>query len=144
MFRGLVAAGLGVLLLVACGSPPVAPHSASSRVACVDAGAPHHAYVVVQHMSGAWLQQCVGFGPDIIDGETIMDRSGIAFDAPRAASTRLMCRVDLEPSADVACDPNHAYWAAFVESRGRWTKLGAFTEARLRDTETPGLHYVLS
>src|SRR5256714_5233903 len=103
MFRGLVAAGLGVLLLVACGSPPVAPHSASSRVACVDAGAPHHAYVVVQHMSGAWLQQCVGFGPDIIDGETIMDRSGIAFDAPRAASTRLMCRVDLEPSADVAC-----------------------------------------
>lgn len=144
MGRPLIAAGLGTLLLVACGAAPAAPRNDSSRIACADVAAPHHAYVVVQHMSGAWIERCVGFGAALIDGPTIMDRSGIQYEARWVAGSRVVCQVDLEPRADRACEASsQAYWALFVESKNRWSKADAgFSQVGLRDRETLGLRYV--
>ncbi|TME24870.1 MAG: hypothetical protein E6I67_00090, partial [Chloroflexi bacterium] len=82
MRSGFVVAAFGLLVSIGCGSQPTASSnptsaSASSRIPCADIKAPHHAYVVVQHMSGDWIQRCIGFAPTYIDGQTIMDRSGI-------------------------------------------------------------------
>src|SRR5256885_646754 len=154
--RGCVALAMALasLVPVTCGSPPAAPHNASSRIACVDPNAPHHAYVVVEHLSGARIERCVGFGPEIIDGQTIMDRSGIAYAAQWGGPSTVMCRLDLEPLApDLeplapntggACAPSaNSYWAAFVESKGRWSIVpGTFTQVQLRDKEALEWHYV--
>ncbi len=149
MRRGCVALALALASLVpiTCGEPPAAPHNASSRLACVDPNAPHHAYVVVEHLSGAWIERCVGFGPEIIGGQTIMDRSGIAYIAQGGGPSTVMCRLDLEPLApnpDGACAPSaNSYWAAFVESQGRWSIVrGTFTQVQLRDNEALGWRYV--
>jgi len=77
-------AGVLVLLLAACdgmcGPLPATPAAGVQHgVACVDVKAPHHAYVVVQHASGAWIQRCVGFAPGFIDAPTAMERAGIIF-----------------------------------------------------------------
>ena len=68
------------LVIAACGgSSPTSLASPTSS--CANAGAPHHAYVVVQHLSGTSLQKCVGFSGDTIDGQTLMDQSGIEYQA---------------------------------------------------------------
>lgn len=142
-----VIAVVGVLVSIACGSQPTASSdstAASSRIDCVDVQAPHRAYVVVQHMSGAWMQRCIGFAGEYIDGQTIMDRSGIEYHAEPVSSGKVVCQVDLEPRQFAACFPlNQPYWALFVESGGHWsTAPSGFTDVRLRDGDSLGWHYV--
>lgn len=130
-----------LLLLAACGAQPPAH---TSSLPCADVNAPHHAYVVVQHLSGDWLERCIGFAGAYIDGQTIMDRSGIEYHARPVSSGKVVCQVDLEPSQFTECFPqNRPYWALFIESGGHWSPAPAgFTDVRLRDGESLGWHYV--
>jgi hypothetical protein len=125
----LVGAALSTLVLSACGASSAGhPQStaAAAHVVCPDTTALHHAYVVVQHMSGAWFESRIGFNPAFIDGQTIMDRSGIEYQAQPVASGRVVCQIDLEPSRIGDCtDQTWPRWMAFVEVDGRWTQVGS-------------------
>jgi hypothetical protein len=154
--RRFVSAVIGTLLLAACGEAQCggapsssAPKStaAASHISCSDASAPHHAYVVVQHMSGSWIQACVGFAPDYLDGQTLMDRSGIQYVAQPDGSARVACRIDGEPTKIGACatqeHDTQAHWALFVEARGRWSKATSdFAGLEVFDSDVMGWRFV--
>lgn len=115
----------------------------SVNMACVDLKAPHHAYVVVQHASGAWVDRCVGFAPQVIDAPTLMGRAGIPFQA----SQGLLCAVDGEPLEPGPCVGGAAppwHWALFVATKRSWAGKGAgeFAGLRLSDAQALGLRYV--
>jgi len=140
-----IGGGIGLVFLIGgCGAQASPPAANSSAAGCVDMKAPHHAYVVVQHMSGAWMEACVGFGGGFIDGQTIMDRSGIEYQAQPVSSGKVVCQVDSEPSQFSECFPqNRPYWALFIDSGGRWAAAdGGYTDVRLRDGDALGWHYV--
>ena len=128
------------LVTAACGGSP----SPSATSSCANASAPHHAYVVVQHLSAVSLQKCVGFTGDTIDGQALMDQSGVEFQAQTFSFGKAVCQVDNEPAQFSTCFPaNQPFWALFIESGGAWTSATAsYTEAKLRDKEALGWHYV--
>ncbi len=136
----LLGGGLCLLLLVAC-APQASP--ATHSAACT-AGSSHRAYVLVQHLNGASVERCVGFSGDSIDGQTMMDRSGIEYQARAVQSGKVVCQVDLEPTEVTDCFPqNRPYWALFIESGGRWSSApGGFTDVQLHDGDSLGWHYV--
>lgn len=139
----LAGGGIVLLFLVACGSQPTSsPVAANAR--CADGGAPHHAYVVVQHMLGAWMESCVGFTSSSIDGQTLMDRSGIEYRATRVGSSKVMCQLDREPAQVSPCAPQDMpYWALFVGSGAGWSSAtGGFTDVTLHNGDALGWHYV--
>jgi hypothetical protein len=142
MRNHLLTGGLALLLVAACGAP-VATKTSSSSTPCAGASNAHRAYVVVEHQSGATMQSCVGFSGDFIDGQTLMDRSGI-HEAHSVSSNQVVCQVDFEPRQFSQCFPaNQPYWALFIESGGKWTSApGGFTQVRLHDKEAIGWHYV--
>jgi len=72
-------AGLVLVVLAACGGGTATQPTAVSTPTCVNASAPHKAYVVVQHQSGATTYGCVGFATDKEAGADLMTASGIAF-----------------------------------------------------------------
>ena len=129
------------LVIAACGgsSPNASPTSS-----CVNSGAPHHAYLVVQHLSGASFQKCVGFAEDTIDGQSLMDKSGIEYQAQTFSFGKAVCQVDNEPAQFSKCFPQNApYWALFIETGAVWASATAgYTEAKLHDKEALGWHYV--
>jgi len=138
-------AGGGIVLffLAACGSqPPASPLEAATQ--CTNASAPHHAYVVVQHMSGAWMERCVGFSTPSIDGQTVMDQSGIEYQAEPVGSGKVVCQVDQEPAQVSQCFPQHKpYWALFIASGSVWSSAGGgYTDVTLHDGEALGWRYV--
>ncbi len=139
----LVFCGTVVLLLAACGAPP-SNTAGAATVQCADAGAPHHAYVVVQHLSGAWMERCVGFAASSIDGQTAMDRSGIEYQAEPVGSGKVVCQVDQEPAQFSQCFPqNKPYWALFIASGSGWSSAnGGYTDVTLRDGQALGWRYV--
>jgi hypothetical protein len=131
------------LVIAACGgSSPTS--QASPKSSCVNAGAPHHAYVVVEHLSGSSVQKCVGFAGDTIDGQALMDQSGIEYQAQTYSFGKGVCQVDNEPAQYSACfPPNQPSWALFVETAGAWALAsGAYNKANLHDKEALGWHYV--
>jgi hypothetical protein len=132
--------GLSLLLLVGCGSQAT---PATNSTGCA-AGTAHHAYVVVQHLDGVSIQRCVGFSGAYIDGQSIMDQSGIEYQARSVSSGKVVCQVDLEPSQVSECFPqNGPYWALFIESGGRWSSAPAgYTDVQLHDGDSLGWHYV--
>jgi hypothetical protein len=128
------------LVIAACGgSSPTSPTSS-----CANAGASHHAYVVVQHLSGVSLQKCVGFAGDTIDGQALMDQSGMEFQAQTFSFGKAACQIDNEPAQFSTCFPkNQPYWSLFIETGGAWTSATtAYTEAKLHDKEALGWHYL--
>jgi len=141
--RNQFIAGIVLVLLIAACSAPRAT-SAAQVVSCANSGAPHHAYVIVQHLSGASLQRCVGFDGATIDGQTLMDQSGVEYQAHPLSTGKAVCQVDNEPAQVSQCfPPQQPYWALFVESSGRWANAtGGFTEAKLHDGDALGWHYV--
>jgi hypothetical protein len=139
----LVISGFGLaVLLAACGS--AATPAVTATKACGDASAPHHAYVVVEHMSGSSLQQCVAFSGDMIGGQTLMDKSGVEYQAKSLSSGKVVCQVDNEPKVFSQCFPqNKPYWALFVESGGVWSSApGGYADVRLHNGDALGWHYV--
>jgi hypothetical protein len=131
------------LVIAACGgSSPTSQASPTSS--CVNTGAAHHAYVVVQHLSGATLQKCVGFAGDTIDGQALMDQSGIEYQAKTTSVGKAVCQVDNEPAQFSTCFPqNQPYWALFIEAGGAWTMAPkGLSDAMVHDGEAVGWHYV--
>ncbi len=129
--------------ITACGGSPAAA-TASPTSTCVNASAPRHAYVVVEHLSGATVQQCVGFSTDAIDGQTLMDKSGIKYQFQKFSFGSAVCQIDNEPTQFTQCFPqNQPYWALFIESGGKWaTAPNGYTQAVLHDKDALGWHYV--
>jgi hypothetical protein len=143
-----IAASATLALLIAtaaaCGATPSAG-SASPTSSCVDASAPHHAYVVVQHLAsaGAPLQKCVGFSGDTIDGQTLMDKSGVEYQAQTFSFGKAVCQVDNEPQQYSKCfadsGPN---WVLFVDAGGTWAEAQTgYTQVTLHDKEALGWRY---
>jgi hypothetical protein len=130
------------LVIAACGSSPTSQANPTSS--CANAGAPHHAYVVVQHLSGASLQACVGFAGDAIDGQALMDQSGIKYQAQTFSFGKGACQVDSEPAQFSKCFPtDKPYWSLFIETGGAWvTATKSFDVLQLHDKEALGWHYV--
>jgi hypothetical protein len=136
--------GIGIVIgivLGACAAPASAP--SESAGACTSS-TQHRAYVVVEHMSGASLQRCVGFSADAIDGQALMDQSGVEYQARSVSSGKVVCQVDREPAQFTECFPqNRPYWALFVDANGRWASAsGGFTDLRLHDGDAMGWRYV--
>jgi hypothetical protein len=128
------------LVIAACGSSP----STSAANPCANAGAAHHAYVVVQHLAGRSVQKCVGFADDTIDGQALMDKSGIEYQAQTFSFGKGVCQIDNEPAQFSVCFPQGgANWALFVETGGAWTIAAkGYTDTKLHDKEALGWHYV--
>lgn len=130
MRRGLFC-GAVALLLVGCGG---------------QSSASHHAYVVVQHLSGSWFDKRVDFTTDEIAGVTLMDRSGIEYGAQSVSSGKVVCQVDNEPATFTTCFPqNKPYWALFIRRGGKWSSApSGVSDVQLHDGEAIGWHYVPS
>ncbi len=143
MRTNLVICGFVLAILLAACAPPSST-TTTSVTTCSGASAPHHAYVVVEHLSGAASQRCVAFSGDTIDGQMLMDRSGLQYAAKSLSSGKVVCQVDNEPASFTQCFPqNKPYWALFVEVRGVWSSApGGYADVRLHDGEALGWHYV--
>ena len=131
------------LVIAACGgSTPTSQPSPTNS--CVNATAAHHAYVVVQHLSGATLQKCVGFSGDTIDGEALMAQSGVEYQAQTFSFGKAVCQIDNEPTSYPKCFPdNKPYWSLFLETGGAWASAAnGYTTINLHDKEALGWHYV--
>jgi len=135
-------ASLAIVIAACGGSSPTATTSPSP--ACVNASAPHHAYVVVEHLSGTSLQKCVGFAGDTIDGKALMDQSGIPYQTQTFSFGLGVCAIDSEPAQFSECFPkDKPYWSLFIESGGAWTAAQVgFDQEKLKDTEALGWRYV--
>src|SRR6266550_4691177 len=79
--------------------------------------------------------RCVGFDGATIDGQTLMDQSGVKYLAHKLSSGNAVCQVDNEPQQVTECFPqNQPYWALFLETNRVWTgSTTSFTEASLHD-----------
>ena len=129
--------------IAACGGSP-AQANPTPTSSCVNASASHHAYVVVEHLTGASVQKCVGFTTDTIDGKTLMDLSGIQYQAQTFSFGSAVCQIDREPQQFTQCFPqNQPYWALFTQSGGQWTTApNGYTQTVLHDKDALGWHYV--
>ena len=121
--------------VTACGGSPAASTSTPTN-SCVNASASHRAYVVVQHsVASHEFQKCVGFTGDTIDGQTLMDQSGVQYLAHKLSSGKAVCQVDNEPQQVTECFPqNQPYWALFLETKSVWA--GSTTYPVLHDRAT--------
>jgi hypothetical protein len=130
------------LVIAACGSSPTS--SASPANTCVNAGAAHHAYVVVEHLSGTSIQRCVGFAGATIDGQALMDQSTIEYQKQTYSFGNGACQIDNEPAQFTECFPkNKPYWSLFVETSGAWAAAQtSYNAVNLHDKEALGWHYV--
>jgi hypothetical protein len=95
-------------------------------------------------MSGSSFEACVGFAADLINGQTVMNESGIQYRSLVTGYGSVVCQVDREPAEVGGCaNPNQPRWALFVFSMGHWSQPGtAYVNVQLRDTEAIGWHYV--
>ena len=130
------------IVIAGCGGSPAATSTPSPT--CVNASAPHHAYVVVEHLSGASLQRCVGFTGDTIDGKALMDQSEIPYQTQTFSFGLGVCAVDNEPAQFSECFPkDKPYWSLFVETAGVWAPAQVgFDQEKLEDTHALGWRYV--
>ncbi len=130
------------LVIAACGSSPSS--TASQASSCVHASAAHHAYVVVEHLSGTSKQKCVGFAGDTIDGASLMDQSTIVYQTQTFSFGKGVCSIDSEPAQYTECFPkNKPYWSLFIETGGAWAPASTgYAAINLHDKDALGWHYV--
>ena len=143
-FAASATLALLIAAITACGGSPSAA-SASPTSACVNASAPHHAYVVVQHLSAstAPLNKCVGFSGDTIDASTLMDKSGVEYQTQTFSFGKAICQIDNEPQTYSKCfadsGPN---WSLFVDTGGTWALAQTgYTQVTLHDKDALGWRY---
>jgi len=136
---------LAIGSIAACGTAPT-NSSASSASACVNASAPHHAYVVVQHGTGTTLQKCVGFSGDTIDGKSLMDKSGIDYQTQSTSFGPAVCAIDSEPKTYDKCfNSSGPNWSLFIAISGSWTVAQTgFADPKviLHDKDALGWRYI--
>jgi hypothetical protein len=135
-----------VLLLTACGSAGGVQTAASPAApACVDAKAAHKAYVVVQHAAGTTVQKCVGFDAAAINGEDLMQKSGIEFQAQSFSGIgKAVCQLDNEPAQFSECFPkDKPYWALYTSQTGApWQQAQtAYPGLQLKNGDAVGWEY---
>ena len=102
-----------------------------------------HAYVVVQHLSGATLQRCVAFTATL-NGKQLMDESGINYQTQTYSFGLGVCAIDNEPAQFTQClAQGLPYWSLFVEHNGTWAAAQtAFDQVHLQDKDALGWRYV--
>ena len=132
------------LVIAGCGSPTSATPAASPTPTCLNASAKHHAYVVVQHLSGASLQACVGFDGDTISGTDLFSRSRVEYQTAVTSFGPGVCQVDNEPAQFSTCFPqNQPYWSLWLETSGAWSMAQVgFDKTTFHDHDAMGWHYV--
>ncbi|TME40825.1 MAG: hypothetical protein E6I61_08125 [Chloroflexi bacterium] len=129
--------------VTACGGSPAASTSTPTN-GCVNASASHRAYVVVQHsVASHEFQKCVGFTGDTIDGQTLMDQSGIEYQTQTFSFGKAVCQVDNEPAQFTKCFADTgANWSLFVETDGKWVAAQTgYAQVTLHDKEAIGWKY---
>ncbi|HET6310622.1 MAG TPA: hypothetical protein VFH00_06420 [Candidatus Nitrosotalea sp.] len=136
---------IALAAMLACGSSP-STSTTSPTSTCVNASAPHRAYVIVQHSSGTTVQKCVGFAGATIDGQSLMDQSGVTFQTQTFSFGKAICSIDNEPAQYEKCfatsGPN---WSMFIETNGSWTvaQTGyADPQVILHDKDALGWRYI--
>ena len=131
------------LVIAACGTASPSS-STSSTSSCVNASAAHHAYVVVEHLSGTSLQKCVGFAGDTIDGASLMDQSTIPYQTQTFSFGKGVCAIDKEPAQFSECFPkNKPYWSLFIETGGAWAAAQTgYAAINLHDKDALGWRFV--
>lgn len=124
-----------------CGSTSN-PGSTNQASSCVNASAAHHAYVMVEHSSMTTIQKCVGFSGDTIDGQSVMDQSGIKYQAQdfHGSLGKAMCQIDNEPAHYDKCfSDNGPWWLLFVDTGGQWAAAqSGYQKVMLHDKESLG------
>jgi hypothetical protein len=146
--RAPASAGLAGILflsvwLSACGGSTPSG-SASPAASCANAGAPHRAYLVVQHLSGAVVDRCVGFSTDQIAGDQLMKQSGIVYSTQHFSFGDAVCAIDREPASFDSCLPQNApYWALWTDTAGgAWQQAQAgFADLKLGAGDALGWRY---
>jgi hypothetical protein len=132
------------LIITGCGTTSQPTSSTSpGTTACVNSQAAHRAYLVVQHLSGASVQKCVGFAGPTIDGQTLLKQSGIEFQSQTTSFGPAVCQIDSEPAQFSECFPKgKPYWALWTAApTWAYAQVG-FTEVKLHDREAMGWKYV--
>ena len=142
-FGASASLALVLSVVAACGGSGGHPTASPGSAGCP--AAPHHAYVVVQHLSGGVLQRCVGFGGSTIDGDQLMARSGIEYQTQTFSGLgKAVCQIDREPAHFSTCFPkDQPYWALY-ESRhgGPWiTPSTGYATLVLSDGDALGWRY---
>lgn len=140
-----------LLLVAACGGSSAQPASTPSGGGqsintCAKAKASRHlAYLVVQHLSGAAIQRCVGFESDTIGGASVMRGSGIQYQTQEASSGPVVCQIDHEPSQLGNClSSDQPHWSLWLETAGQWTVASTdYSQLVLHNREGLGWRYVL-
>ena len=144
----LLAAGALLALLgpvAACGDSARPPPPVHHVADCLDPRAPHQATVVVQHQSGSIVQRCVGFAADRLDGDRLMQLSGIQYQAQTfPGHGRVVCQLDNEPAQFDECLPAAgAFWITMLSVReGPWRQaVTGYASIQLRDGDALGWQY---
>lgn len=131
----------------ACGGSP-SQSSGTQGASCVNASAAHHAYIVVEHGSATTLQKCVGFSGDAIDGQSLMDKSGLKYQAQDFGGTlgKAVCQIDNEPAHYDKCfSDSGPWWLLFVDANGQWASAQTgYTTIMLHDKQALGWVYTAS
>ena len=144
MRKHLLWASATLALIAACGGSS-APASSAGAQSCVNAQAPHRAYVVAQHLSGKVVQACVGFTGDQISGDDLMSRSRIEYSAQTFTGLgKAVCQIDREPATYTECFPKgQPYWALYVETGGApWTDAqSGYATTQVKDGGALGWQY---
>lgn len=137
---------LAGIIVVACGGTGGGGAAGGgSQSSCVNAKAPHHAYVVVEHQSGTQMQRCVGFSGATIGGEQLMKDSGVEVQTQTFSFGKAVCQLDNEPKSFTECLPKNApYWSLFVydPQKGWQTPQTGYTGVTVSDGGALGWHYV--
>ena len=138
----------GLLATIGCGggapaspSPSASPASTAVNTCAKAHQSRHVAYLVVQHLSGQTIERCAGFDDDAIDGASVMQATGIQFQAGSTA----MCQIDHEPSQFGDCSPEQAHWSLWLYSGSSWSEPRvSYAQLQLHDREALGWRYVFS
>lgn len=137
-------AGLVLFVIVACGGGTLNQPGAVSTPTCVNASAPHKAYVVVQHQSGATTYGCVGFATDKEAAADLMAASGISFKTQHFSFGDAACAIDGEPATFDTCfpqgAPTWALWTAIGGTAWQMAQVG-YGDIKLGDGEAIGWRY---
>lgn len=138
---------LALILSTAASCGGSNPGSSSQTNNCVNASAAHHAYVVVEHSSMTTIQKCVGFTGDSIDGQSLMDKTGIKYQTQDFGSLgRAVCQIDNEPASYDKCFPDKGpWWLLFVDVGGQWNSAQTgYQQVMVHDKEALGWVYTAS
>jgi hypothetical protein len=110
---------------------------------CAGAG-PNHSTLVVTHADGSTVTRCVAFTADSINGQQLLDTSGIKWSGQSFSFGEAVCAIDGEPAAYTECLGKDNYWAAFTAgSDGTWQlAMVGISDITLHDGEAEGFRYV--